>query len=217
MSILSRYIEPNWTRSALITIDTQNDNALSGSKAEVPGTPEILPTMKKLAEAFRQAQRPIIHVIRLYKEDGTNVDICRREAFENGATLVLPGSAGAEIVNEIKPQKSARLDSDLLLNGHFQQLGEFDWAMYKPRWGAFYETHLEEFLIQREIDTLIFTGCNFPNCPRTSMYEASERDFRVVMTADAISGVYEKGIQELGNIGVSILTSDDIIKQIKNL
>lgn len=63
---MSRYTEADWERSALITIDTQNDNALSGSKAEVAGTPEILPTMKELVEVYRQAQRPIIHVIRLY-------------------------------------------------------------------------------------------------------------------------------------------------------
>ncbi|MNB91845.1 N-carbamoylsarcosine amidase [compost metagenome] len=214
---MSRYTEPNWNQSALITIDTQNDNALSGSKAEVAGTPEILPTMKKLAEAYRRAERPIIHVIRLYKEDGTNVDICRKEVFEEGFKFVLPFSAGAELVDEIKPPKSPILDSDLLLSGHFQQLGEYDWAMYKPRWGAFYQTQLEEFLSQRNIDTLIFAGCNFPNCPRTSMYQASERDLRVVMAADAISGVYEKGSAELRNIGVSVLESDDIIRQIDKL
>ncbi|AIQ54768.1 cysteine hydrolase family protein [Paenibacillus sp. FSL R7-0331] len=214
---MSRYTEPNWNQSALITIDTQNDNALSGSKAEVAGTPEILPTMKKLAEAYRRAERPIIHVIRLYKEDGTNVDICRKEVFEEGFKFVLPFSAGAELVDEIKPPKSPILDSDLLLSGHFQQLGEYDWAMYKPRWGAFYQTQLEEFLSQRNIDTLIFAGCNFPNCPRTSMYQASERDLRVVMAADAISGVYEKGTAELRNIGVSVLESDDIIRQIDKL
>lgn len=211
---MSRYTEPNWRRSALITIDTQNDFSLSGSKAEVAGTPDILPTMKELVQAYRQAKQPIIHVIRLYKEDGSNVDICRREAIEKGNPLVLPGSDGAELVDELKPSERSRLDDQLLLDGYFQQLGEYDWAMYKPRWGAFYQTRLEEFLIERKIDTLIFAGCNFPNCPRTSMYEASERDFRVVMTKDAISGVYDKGMEEMRNIGVSVLSSKEIIKQI---
>ncbi|GBF76196.1 putative isochorismatase [Paenibacillus sp. 598K] len=128
--------------------------------------------------------------------------------------MVLPGSDGAELVDELKPSERSRLDDQLLLDGFFQQLGEHDWAMYKPRWGAFYQTRLEEFLIERKIDTLIFAGCNFPNCPRTSMYEASERDFRVVMTEDAISGVYDKGMEEMKNIGVSILSSKEIIKQI---
>ncbi|MEK3902076.1 cysteine hydrolase family protein [Paenibacillus sp. FSL R7-0179] len=211
------YTEPHWNQCALVTIDTQNDNSLSGSKAEVAGTPEILPAMRRLAEAYRQAQLPIVHVIRLYKEDGTNVDICRRDGFEKGSTLVLPNTAGAELVNEIKPLQSPLLDSELLLEGHFQQLGPYDWAMYKPRWGAFYQTRLEEFLTQQKVDTLVFAGCNFPNCPRTSMYEASERDLRVVMAVDAISGVYDKGVEELKNIGVAVLSSGDIIRQITHL
>lgn len=42
----------------------------------------------------------------------------------------------------------------------------------------------------------MFAGCNFPNCPRTSIYEASERDFRTVLVRDAISGLYERGEHE---------------------
>ncbi|MGG0823476.1 isochorismatase family cysteine hydrolase [Paenibacillus turicensis] len=214
---MSRYTEPNWMRSALITIDTQNDNSLVGSKAEVPGTAKILPKMKQLVEAFRAAKRPIIHVIRLYKTDGTNADLCRREIIENGFHFVSPDTDGAELVNEIKPEQCPPLQGQLLLNGEFQQLGEYDWAMYKPRWGAFYQTDLEKFLSQKGIDTLIFAGCNFPNCPRTSMYEASERDLKVVMTEDAISGLYEKGIEEMKNIGVSIIESNEIISKLNKL
>jgi hypothetical protein len=56
----------------------------------------------------------------------------------------------------------------------------------------------------------VFCGCNFPNCPRTSIYEASERDFRVVLAQDAISGLYDKGLEELENIGVSLLPTNAI-------
>ncbi|WP_341282783.1 isochorismatase family cysteine hydrolase [Paenibacillus sp. FSL H8-0537] len=211
---MSHYTEPNWMRSALITIDIQNDNSLPGSKAEVPGTAAILPTMKQLVEAYRRAKQPIIHVIRLYKADGSNVDLCRREIVENGFHFVVPNTTGADLVSEIKPADSPVLNGDLLLNGQFQQLGEYDWVMYKPRWGAFYQTYLEEFLVQKGIDTLIFAGCNFPNCPRTSMYEASERDFKVVMTVDAISGIYNKGIEEIISIGVSAIKSSDVLKNL---
>ena len=82
--------------------------------------------------------------------------------------------------------------------------------MYKPRWGAFFKTPLEGHLREHGISTLVFCGCNFPNCPRTSIYEASERDFRVVLPTDAISGLYERGEQELAAIGVQLMTSDQI-------
>jgi hypothetical protein len=40
--------------------------------------------------------------------------------------------------------------------------------------------------------------------PRTSVYEASERDFRVVLAADAMSGVYDQGAAECRRIGVGV-------------
>jgi isochorismate hydrolase len=76
-------------------------------------------------------------------------------------------------------------------------LGTEEVAIYKPRWGAFYQTPLEEYLREREVSTLVFSGCNFPNCPHTSIYEASERTFGVVLAEDAISGLYDRGKQEL--------------------
>ncbi len=78
-------------------------------------------------------------------------------------------------------------------------------AIYKPRWGAFHGTRLEEHLRAAGVDTLVFCGANFPNCPRTSIYEASERDFRVVLARDALSGLYERGEAELAGIGVLLL------------
>ena len=85
--------------------------------------------------------------------------------------------------------------------------------LYKSRWGAFYQTQLEAFLHQLQVNTLIFGGCNFPNCPRTSIYEASERDFRLVLAQDAMSGLYERGLQELRGIGVTIALTDQICRE----
>ena len=76
--------------------------------------------------------------------------------------------------------------------------------MYKPRWSAFYKTELEKHLYNLGINTVVVCGCNFPNCPRTTIYEASERDFKIVMIKDATSALYDKAILELKNIGISI-------------
>ncbi len=53
-------------------------------------------------------------------------------------------------------------------------------------------------------DTIVFIGCNFPNCPRTSIYEASERDFRIMLVSDAVSGLDDQGIKECRAIGVDV-------------
>ncbi|HYB24413.1 MAG TPA: isochorismatase family cysteine hydrolase, partial [Solirubrobacteraceae bacterium] len=159
---------------------------------------------------FRTARRPIVHIVRLYRTDGANVDVCRRSAVERGMAMLAPGTQGVQLAPALLPDPALRLDDELLLAGGAQALGPGEWAMYKPRWGAFYETPLERHLREQGVSTLVFCGCNFPNCPRTSIYEASERDFRVVLARDAISGLYERGERELVNIGVRLLDAAEV-------
>jgi len=86
------YLSPDLSAAALLTIDTQRD-VLDGGSIEIAGTSEALPQMRALVEAFRSAQGPIVHVVRLYRPDGENVDLCRRSLVEAGAMIVAPGTA----------------------------------------------------------------------------------------------------------------------------
>ncbi|TFG75974.1 MAG: isochorismatase family protein, partial [Thermodesulfobacteriales bacterium] len=61
------------------------------------------------------------------------------------------------------------------------------------------------------VNTLVFCGCNFPNCPRTSIYEASERDLKIILAKDAISQVYDQGLSELENIGVFTMSTQECV------
>lgn len=219
-----KYTNADWRNSALITIDTQNDFTLPNSPFKITGTLEIVPKMRQVLDTFRSMHKPIIHVIRLYNSDGSNVDLCRRRAVaELGKKLVIAGTKGAELVEELKPFSSSSspsssklsLDTELLLQGEQQQVSVNEWIMYKPRWGAFYATPLENHLHKLNVNTVVICGCNFPNCPRTTVYEASERDFRVVLIKDATSNLYERGLRELDNIGVELMTSDDCVAALK--
>jgi nicotinamidase-related amidase len=197
--------DPAW--AALLTIDVQRDFTLPGAPLEIAGTLEALPAMAKLVEAFREVGRPIVHVVRLYHPDGSNADLPRREAIESGHKWIVPGSDGAELMDDLKPSPALHLDAERLLAGEMQQAGDSEWLMFKPRWGAFYATSLEMHLRGLGVDTVVISGCNFPNCPRTTIYEASERDFKIVFVTDAISGVYEKGLTEMSNIGCALMTA----------
>lgn len=89
---MNEYTEPNPDRAALLTIDVQRDFTLPDAPATIPGTMEAVPRMAALADAFRHNERPIVHVVRLYRSDGSNVDACRRAAIEDGADIVRPGA-----------------------------------------------------------------------------------------------------------------------------
>lgn len=209
------YTAPDFATAALVTIDTQRD-VLDDGPLEIAGTSDVLPRMRELVHAFRAARAPIVHIVRLYQPDGSNADICRRGLLEGGAPILHPRADGSQLAPELLPDPDMRLDDELLLAGRPQQLGEHEVAIFKPRWGAFFGTPLEGHLRERRVTTLVFSGCNFPNCPRTSIYEASERDFRLVLARDAISGIYERGERELANIGVRLMPTGDVLAALRD-
>ncbi|WP_022667504.1 cysteine hydrolase family protein [Desulfospira joergensenii] len=205
---MDKYIEPDFISSAVITIDTQKDT-LDGQPLEIPGTSLALPKIKMILDAYRQKELPIIHIVRIYKKDGSNVELCRKKGVENGAEILLQGTPGCEPAPEMFNNRIA-LEPELLLAGGVQNVGPNEVIIYKPRWGAFYNTPLHPYLKGHGINTLVFTGCNYPNCPRASIYEASERDFKIVLVEDALSGLYSRGKQEMENIGVRITKAEKV-------
>jgi nicotinamidase-related amidase len=203
------HLAPRWTTSALITIDVQRDFLSDGPYA-IPGTTEVLPALAELTAAFRTAGRPIVHIVRLYPAVGGDVDRVRRTLIEGGAEFVRPGSPGRLIAPELLPAGAPELDDDLLLKGEPQPLGPAEFAVYKPRWGTFYRTPLAELLGALGVDTVVFGGCNLPNCPRASIIEAHERDFRVVLATDATSQAGDQGLREIAGIGTVLMSASEI-------
>ncbi len=203
-------VRPEIDAAALITIDTQADT-LDGQPLEIPGTSQAAANIARLCAAFRSAGRPIVHIVRLYLADGSNAEPCRQELARGAVAVLRPGTPGRLLAPGLLDAGAPELDDQLLLVGGVQLIGEHEAVIYKPRWGAFYGTPLDDHLRRAGVTTLVFTGCNFPNCPRTSIYEASERDYRAVLVTDAVSGVYDRGIAELASIGVPSLTTDEVL------
>ncbi|WP_372679555.1 cysteine hydrolase family protein [Desulfosarcina sp.] len=209
------FTTPEYDRSALITIDVQNDT-LDGGTFEVPGTSTMLPRIRQLCRAFRAADRPIVHVIRIYTPDARDADRCRIGSLLSGKRILLKGSPGRRPADALLPTQDVNIDDDLLMSGSIQPIGPAEAIIFKPRWGAFYRTPLEANLKSDGVSTLVFCGCNYPNCPRTSIYQASERDFRITAAVDAISGMAQSDIQGLERIGVNCATSKAICRQLES-
>jgi nicotinamidase-related amidase len=202
------HLVPSLSSAALVTIDVQQDT-LDGQPLEIAGTSERVPAIAALAAAFRDAGRPIVHVVRLYRADGSNAEPIRRDLVTATVPLLRPGAPGRLLAPGVL-EHQVDFDDELLLAGLPQEVGDHEVVLYKPRWGAFYETRLQALLTEAGVDTVVFAGCNFPNCPRTSIYEASERDYSVVVASDALSGLYDQGQSELTGIGVTFATSTAI-------
>lgn len=205
------HVRPHYDTSALVLIDVQRD-FIDGAMP-VPGTAEVLPRLVALAEGFRAAGRPVAHVIRLYQPGGSDVDLVRRASIEAGVSIVAPGTPGAGIpsslVGDLEP------DGDLLLSGEPQPLGEREVIIAKPRWSAFHRTGLEEWLRGWDVDTVVVAGCNLPNCPRATLFDASERDLRTVLVTDAVSQTSEERLADLQLIGVTLAPTDAVLARLR--
>lgn len=202
------YTSPRWGSAALVVIDLQRD-FLDDGRSAIPGTSAVVGRVAQLAEAFRRAGRPIVHVVRLYEPGGSDVDLVRRDLVEGGAEVVVPGTEGSQIAGGVLPD-GFLLDAELLLAGEPQHVGEREVILFKPRWSAFYRTELENWLRNEGCDTVVVAGCNLPNCPRATLVDASARDFRTVLVEDAVSQVTEERVADLAAIGVVIQTVAEV-------
>jgi nicotinamidase-related amidase len=197
---MTDHVEPHWDRSALVVIDMQADFT------DIDGTAEVIEPVSTLAAEFRRAGRPIVHIVRLYPAGSTDVDLPRRSS---AGSLVAPGTPGSEIVAGLPVPTP--LDPRLLLSGRPQGIGEDEIVLFKPRWGAFYRTDLESWLRGRGVDTVVVAGCNLPNCPPATLFEASESDFRTVVVSDAVSRSSPERLADLAGIGVNVLTVATVV------
>lgn len=208
---MNEYITPDRNRAALLTVDAQRDYCERESPVKSAGCDQVREPLARLVAGVRAAGLPIFHAVRFYRPDGSNVDLCRRSAVEEGMRVLMPGSLGAELIAEMLPEDAPRLDPHLLLEGGVQQLARREEAFYKPRWGAFYATCLEQRLHDLGLDTLVIVGVNFATSGRATVLEASERDFRVVLVPEAAGGLGDQAQQDLARIGVTLMTADDCV------
>ncbi|MEU7748908.1 isochorismatase family cysteine hydrolase [Nonomuraea sp. NPDC049158] len=201
---MNEYTSPEFSRSALLTIDLQRDFV-----ADIAGTTEVLPAVRSLTHAFRQAGRPIVHIVRLYLPDGSNADLCRRTLRGK----VNPHSPGSQLADGLAPERE--LDPELLLAGHAQEIGTDEHILYKSRWSAFFRTRLLEHLAERAVSTVVVAGCNYPNCPRSTLVDATERDLRTVAVRDALSGWTIDADREMTGMGIACLDTSEVIAAIR--
>lgn len=203
------YLAPRFSSSALVLIDVQND-FLDGGASPVEGTTDVVPALERLVAGYRGAGLPVVHVVRFYEPGDSDVDLVRRKRIEHGEMVVAPGTAGAEIAQSLLPRGTS-LDAATLRAGQAQEVGEREAILFKPRWSAFYRTVLEEWLRKRDVDTVVVAGCNLPNCPRATLFDATERDFRSVLVLDAVSQATGERLADLEAIGVRVLDTGSVI------
>ena len=200
----------NVNRTALLVIDAQNDFGSPGGAHPMPDLKVVMPRVVEAIDMFRSAGKPIIHVVRLYKANGTNADMCRRWQIQHDhLRVVVPDTWGSQLVPATNPT-GAKLDAQTLMNRGIQQLTKSEFVCYKPRFNGFYDTSLNKFLGSMDIDSVVVVGITFPNCVRATQLGATDHNYRVALVPSACTQVYPDGLKSMQGEGVQLMTLHDL-------
>ena len=93
-------------------------------------------------------------------------------------------------------------------------------VIYKPSYGAFYDTPLETILRNQKKDTIIICGTLTNYCCGMTARQGYERGFKVILGSDVTSTndpvMHEAELKVLRAGFTRVLTSNEIIQEIKN-
>ena len=181
-------------KPALLIIDMQNDFVREGKPLKVAGAPAVIPKIQIVLGEFRKRSLPVIHVLRVHRADGSDVEIIRKERFRT-QPFAVAGTAGAAVIDELEPR-----------NGEI--------VLEKTRMSAFIGTELDLVLRTLGVSTLFVCGIQTPNCIRTTVFDGIAYNYPVVLIDDATGAaseeVHRANIRDMQNIGVRIVKAAEI-------
>lgn len=202
-------------RTALMVIDMQRSFMDPEASLAVPQAWEILPTIKKLLEFFRQNNLLVIFTayVASPKIPCLRVDPFGPEHMipepgqptgwgmpSSNSVLGMSGPEDPAIINDLKP-----LPTELVIEGYTLD--------------KFYGTPLELALFSQDIRYLVFTGMMTDLCLGATLFSAAMRDYRVTAVKDAITTIWPNIQDCMFDIFARklsrVINSDEVIREIK--
>jgi ureidoacrylate peracid hydrolase len=163
---------------ALLVIDVQNGFVSKGGSYDLLGMEtshyrEVIPKIRDLINLCKNIRIPIFYTQAVRESSG--IDLLTRshkilpksrEERIKKKPICVRETWDAEIVDEIKPSEN-------------------DHVVIKRRDSAFHDTEIEVWLRSLKIDTLIFCGIDTSICVETSLRDAFNIGYDVVLISDA--------------------------------
>ena len=125
---------------------------------------DLVKNMNELVSYCRENDAKIIWIRQEFAPDLSDAML---EAKRKNIRVVISGTPGAEILSELDRRPSDRL-------------------LVKKRYSAFFGTDLNERLSRSGTSKLIIAGINTHACIRTTVVDAYQRDFEIILARDCI-------------------------------
>lgn len=177
----------NPAKTALLVIDMQEGFLNPESPTYIPMAWDTVPACAAVQQKARQLGIPVYFVIRKYAPDGTDVEFTRYFAWKQGGK---PCSGPEDPIGWNMPEAFRVLEGDTVL--------------IKPRYSAFFNTHLDGILRRKGIDTVVVTGTTTPNCIRATVFDSISLDYNTVVLRDCTSSVNEE-VQRVNLLGMETI------------
>ena len=179
-------------RAALVVIDMQRDFLLPGGFGETLGNDvgqltAVVPPLQRVLAAARAAGLMVIHTREGHRPDLSDLPPAKHRrglpSLRIGdpgpyGRILIRGEYGHDIVDDLAP-----LPGELVID--------------KPGKGSFYGTNLQAVLTEASITTLVVTGVTTEVCVHTTVREANDRGYEVLVLSDCV-GSYFPEFQRVG-------------------
>ncbi|MFO7974008.1 MAG: isochorismatase family protein [Candidatus Hydrogenedentota bacterium] len=186
----------NVAASALIVIDMQEFFLDAASPTFTCGGVSILPNVKRVIDAYRQANRPVIFTQHVHHPG--DLDCGLMGWWWKGKCI--EGSPESEIHVDLAPMPGDKI-------------------VAKHRYSAFYNTDLETVLRCLGVEDIVVSGIMTNLCCESTARDAYYRDYRVFFLADGTGSISEEmHLASLLNLGFGfayVTTCDAIIDELK--
>jgi len=165
----------NSDRPALLIIDMVKDNFDERKRLAItPFAKRIIAPINRLIRHFRSHNWPIVFSTDAFHEE----DFIFKGILKPHS---IAGTKGAEVIDELD-----RDDEDLWLP--------------KPKFSAFFDTNLEEWLRERGVTLCAVAGITTNFCVLTTVMDALCSDFKAVLLEDCTAAVTENIHEQTLNI-----------------
>lgn len=204
---------------ALVVIDMQRDFLLPGGFGETLGNDVsllcgVVPPLQRVLAAARPAGLMIIHTREGHRPDLSDLPPAKHRrglpSLRIGdpgpyGRILIRGEYGHDIVDELAP-----LPDELVID--------------KPGKGAFYDTDLDDRLRAAGITQLVITGVTTEVCVHTTVREANDRGYEVLVLADCVGSYFPafhraalEMITAQGGIFGWVADADDLLRPLSHL
>jgi len=181
-------------KACIFVIDVQNDFFQKGRLKKQKT--RLINNINDLTNFGRFKNINIIWICQEFKEDLSDTF---KTYKKKKISVTIENTFGSEILSELN-------------------ICSNDFKIIKKRYSGFYNTSLETLLSKLNIDTIIVAGINTHACVRTTVIDAYQRDYEVIIAKDCIDSYdiehHNITIKYLHGYISTLLTNEKIVEYI---